>query len=309
MSNLKTIDIHQLAGSIPDDFGFMPTESIVVVWLGENDETVLTQRSNISDSGDLDDLLAVGHSQGFDKAIFVIYTDKSFADNHEWICDFHISLLRNVESDIATDIIHVSHGRAWSYFSHDKDNPGGLVVSNTTQTRDDLIKEVTPTGEESDYINAQGHWIAFENHTDKETMRDDMIDAVRNVYLSGNQGVEESHLISVALQDVRVRDSVLWLVNSLEKEELPDLYEVTASVCRDVHTRGSAALLTVAGIIAWSMGNGAKANVCIDLALESDSRYSLARMIRQMLDVGMSPEFWADSINSLTYDESRKGVN
>jgi len=32
-------------------------------------------------------------------------------------------------------------------------------------------------------------------------------------------------------------------------------------------------------------------------------------MIRQMLDVGMSPEFWADSINSLTYDESRKGVN
>ena len=303
----EKINAHKLAVSVAENFGFMPAESIITVWINDDYEITLIQRSNTKDSIDnVTELLAVGKAQGFSKAIFIMYSSNSFTKDYDAISDLVGILQENVE---VVDLVQVSDGRTWSYFDSSDVYEGEEAVFNVTKTRSELIEQVTPIGEESDYINAQGHWIAFENHTDKETMRDDMIDAVRNVYLSGNQGVEESHLISVALQDVRVRDSVLWLINSLEKEELPYLYEVTASVCRDVYTRGSAALLTVSGIIAWSMRNGAKANICIDLALEQDPHYSLAQMIRQMLNVGMPPESWFDSVNEITYEESRAGVN
>jgi Domain of unknown function (DUF4192) len=47
--------------------------------------------------------------------------------------------------------------------------------------------------------------------------------------------------------------------------------------------------LTTTGFVAWQQGNGALANVALDRALADDPRYSMASLLRQVIDCGAPP--------------------
>ncbi|GGK68460.1 DUF4192 domain-containing protein [Ornithinimicrobium pekingense] len=118
--------------------------------------------------------------------------------------------------------------------------------------------------------------------------------------------------IAVALADRTLRDAVMarWLPRLFTVEEvLPD--DLARDVRRVVpawpaHDRvaaldrllGLAArvpvaeavpLLTVAGALAWGMGEGTVANEAVDLALETEPGCTMARLLREALDQGMPP--------------------
>ncbi|MDV3223068.1 DUF4192 domain-containing protein [Intrasporangium sp.] len=63
--------------------------------------------------------------------------------------------------------------------------------------------------------------------------------------------------------------------------------DVLDRLCRATPDRFAAPVLTMAASHAWWRGNGAKAGICIDRALELDPDHRLARLIRLGLDHGI----------------------
>jgi Domain of unknown function (DUF4192) len=50
-----------------------------------------------------------------------------------------------------------------------------------------------------------------------------------------------------------------------------------------------AAPASLFAFVAWQSGNGALANVALDRALDDDPRYSMALLLRQVIDSGAPP--------------------
>jgi hypothetical protein len=63
--------------------------------------------------------------------------------------------------------------------------------------------------------------------------------------------------------------------------------DVLDGLCRVTPNRFAAPVLTVTASYAWSRGDGAKAGMCVDRALEVDPDHRLARLIRLGLDHGL----------------------
>jgi hypothetical protein len=82
----------------------------------------------------------------------------------------------------------------------------------------------------------------------------------------------------VALEDIRIRDSILWdLANGEYQPE-----SVAESLCEllpRLDANHGAALATRAAICWWLHGNGAMANICIARSLSDSPHYSLATLI------------------------------
>ncbi|WP_353356197.1 DUF4192 domain-containing protein [Intrasporangium sp. DVR] len=58
-------------------------------------------------------------------------------------------------------------------------------------------------------------------------------------------------------------------------------------LCRVTPVRFAAPVLTIAGAYAWCRGDGTRAGLCVDRALQLDPEYRLARLIRVGLDHGV----------------------
>ncbi|HEY9496635.1 MAG TPA: DUF4192 family protein, partial [Intrasporangium sp.] len=59
------------------------------------------------------------------------------------------------------------------------------------------------------------------------------------------------------------------------------------TLCRATPARFAAPVLTIAASHAWWRGDGTKAGMCVDLALEIEPHHKLARLMRLSLDHGL----------------------
>ena len=59
------------------------------------------------------------------------------------------------------------------------------------------------------------------------------------------------------------------------------------ALCRATPARFAAPVLTIAASHAWWRGDGTKAGMCIDVALEIEPDHKLARLMRLSLDHGL----------------------
>ena len=91
--------------------------------------------------------------------------------------------------------------------------------------------------------------------------------------------------LAVAVQDVRVRDEVAtWALRQRD----PLLALLTQTV-RAVGAPRDAAVCALLAWVAYAQGDGGLANVALDRALTSDPDYSLALLLREMLDRQVPP--------------------
>ena len=112
----------------------------------------------------------------------------------------------------------------------------------------------------------------------------------------------------VALEDIRIRDSILWDLANGAYEPL-SVAESLSELLPRLDANHGAAITTTAAICWWLHGNGAMANICIARALSDSPYYSLAKIIRSVLDYALPPEFWLASVNELTRKECLTGVD
>jgi hypothetical protein len=71
-----------------------------------------------------------------------------------------------------------------------------------------------------------------------------------------------------------------------------DMLRLLTLISRSVVPPCDSAVLSLAAFAAWLTGDGAQALIAVERALTADQEYSMARLILQMLEGGVSPSHW-----------------
>jgi hypothetical protein len=96
----------------------------------------------------------------------------------------------------------------------------------------------------------------------------------------------EAARLTVVLRDLRVRDDAWSRMRPEHREAHTRLWTDLTRLAQPGYVCAPAALLA---FVAWQSGNGALANVALDRALAEDANYSMAVLLRQVIDSGAPP--------------------
>jgi len=227
------------------------------------------------------------------------------------------------------DALHISRGRFRSYFCVDECCPvNGRVVdpviANTVAasfavrgvsalpSRADLVSVLKP--DQAGVARIEPLIIDREQELDDalgsggsaavEAWRDEQVDHLASL-ICGSEGLSDAHTVAllVGLCDVRVRDTLLWHLNSAN-----DRYGCLDKLLIGLRLAPNgyvAPIATCAALVAWLLGDGARASIAIDRALSDDPEYSLAVLVGMSISVGLPPTAWQEVMGQLTVEACR----
>lgn len=109
--------------------------------------------------------------------------------------------------------------------------------------------------------------------------------------------------------DVRVRDTLLWEAARWPVEAAAQALTPLACAVRSAPPGTVAPVATVAALVAWLAGDGARARAALDRARGDDPGYSLALLLAASVEAGMSPALWRQSMSALTRADCRHGTS
>jgi hypothetical protein len=316
-----------LLALVPNVLGFTPADCLVVIGSKPPRGRVgLTLRFDLPKTPDLaiaDEVarhaLSVLTAQGFETGVAVGYGPGSLvtpvADalrSHAAQARFHL-----------TEVLRAQDGRYWSYLCTDPEccPPEGVPYDvaehpvtaafsaagapTPLATREELAATVaTLDGDPGDSmrqatrqaqdraarLTAEANDPGGVNNA-RRLIAAAGLDAVRDAISAYRAGGEFSSAadaawLSVALRELRVRDDAWARMD-------PDHVEAHLRLWTDLTRRARpgyvAAPASLLAFVAWQSGNGALANVALDRALADDAGYSLARLLRKVIDSGAPP--------------------
>jgi hypothetical protein len=298
-----------LVANIPNLLGFTPTDSLIAVWLKDG-HILVTQRADQGPAlDDLDALFGPMYQHDPDEVILVLWGGEWSAVQADQLIE-HARTLCTVRDALWVNQNDDTFG---SVMCRDFEccPPGGKPIRpelvegmlagdpGPLSHRETLVDETKPVGtERMKALTKRGEA--------REAWRDKAIDNAI-ILFENVTPASERDLVKVgrSLHDIRVRDTLLWYANGLEDIEAKrHAYELAASVARVMHPEDATPALTIASILAWVTGDGARANVAIDHA---DHDYSLAGLVRMSLQSGLPPTEWAAAMSHLTFPTVRHG--
>lgn len=101
---------------------------------------------------------------------------------------------------------------------------------------------------------------------------------------------DEAAALVLGLQDRTTRDRAAeWMEGDIAGPAMR-LWRALARRCVGEYGEHAAAPLSLAGWVAWSMGDEAEARVALDMALRADPRYTFALLLHQACNEGLDPE-------------------
>lgn len=109
------------------------------------------------------------------------------------------------------------------------------------------------------------------------------------------------------LQDIRVRDVLLWHLARWEVDELRRALGILQYATRCAPEGTIAGVATVCAIAAWLVGDGARASVCLHRAQQGDPQYTLAHMLSVALASGLPPSSWREATAEIPLEVCRRG--
>jgi hypothetical protein len=321
-----------LVAAIPYLLGFHPRESAVAVWLQDH-RIVLTQRLDLP-AGAADHptwLAAMWHhpmSDAADELILVLAAAQP-ADPDL----LALVLDRAADAGIEVrDALRIHDGRWWSLLCTDDRccPPEGRQVEGETAsavaaeftlvgraplaTRADLEESLGPDQVEQALVAvALAAAPEVPIGAAREPWRDARIVSALSL-LAGDREAAPEQAERVAdllcgLKDVRVRDTLLWELSHADSGELPGLLERLSVAVRSAPAGHVAPVASCAAVVAWLLGDGARAHIAIDRACHDDGEYSLALLLAASLGAGLPPAAWRESMAALTRDECRHGAH
>ena len=118
------------------------------------------------------------------------------------------------------------------------------------------------------------------------------LDAVReaiDAYRAGGEFSSDADAawLLVTLQDLRVRDDA-W--SRMDPECMKDHLRLWTDLTRRARPGYVTAPASLLAFVAWQLGNGALANVALDRAQADDPGYTMARLLREVIDSGAPPQ-------------------
>lgn len=324
------MDIHALSSpdaaiaAVPHILGFTPEESLVLIW-STDEQVLLTQRMDVCDDVErswMDETVRHGCAAG---ATLVIVINFRMRGDHpdlpgrpaideleSRLADEGIELLDALLVDASCD----GGTRWWSYRCDGPCCPPvgralDVAIAETVaaayvlqgsapfSSREALAASLAPDPDGA--VAAVGRPEAVA----REPWRDAMLAGPVDRLLSDTMADGDEGLLLGALHDVRIRDSLVW---HLAHRDAPRrLLGLLAGLLRAAQPGDVAPIATVTAIAAWLCGDGARAAIAVERALEDDADYTLAMMMAVSLRLGLPPSSWRASMDRLSLQECRHG--
>lgn len=311
--------VHRLGGvpdlinSLPAQFGFAVTESLVAITtIGPRKRLGVSGRIDLPPPGDhhakrdvVSRIVAPLERHGGDGIIVL-----ALSSDPLWAEEVVLSVVDAVSLPVvmaawATDDRFWEHGFSPAEGEPFAADPAHEVVVSAVargrrvlKDRTDLAADVRPpTAEDANRIVELERLLTDDtNDLDPcrgRTERRRRVRRGRALLRDLRQGkdVAPEDLVRLArwTDDLPVRDAWWTDVDGGNAEELWSAWATVARANRGPHRRGPLAL---AAFAAWQAGDGARALVAVEAALAEDPEYSLARLIEQILDHGIHPQWW-----------------
>ncbi|MCX6433850.1 MAG: DUF4192 family protein, partial [Actinobacteria bacterium] len=112
----------------------------------------------------------------------------------------------------------------------------------------------------------------------------------------------------LGLADIRVRDTALWDLAHGEQDDLRRALDVLTQALRAAPEGLVAPVATCVAIVAWQLGDGTRASIAVERALQDEPEYSLAALVSASLRAGLPPQAWREAMGGLTREICRYGT-
>lgn len=307
-----------IVAAVPYLMGFQPEESHVIVWITDDNQIGLTQRSDLDVAGH-HQMIAAGVAHGFTSAVCITFSDK----RPEEFTDLHFTVGDNLEAEgiDVIDLLHYSNGRYWTYCiaAHDLPTDPGFEIDEETlltvqsrfvlsgmgvvESRQELIDAVTPSDANArKYGAAKRYWTERREDIGVVGARYDALAYAEMLTFEAEPSEQDYLRVSASLEEINLRDALVYYMAQMDNDTLRDTYNVIADVCRATPRSKAAPILTLAGICGYLAGNGAVANICFDLAMDIEE-YNMAKMGSVAVNAGLPPSEFRTMLCSLDIDE------
>lgn len=316
-----------LLALVPQLLGFEPRMSVVVVGSQPPRGRVrLTLRFDLPPTPDPEfadeigrHLIGIFVAQGIPEGVAVGYGPGPLVTP---VAD----ALRRHAADLGirlTEVLRAEGGRYWSYLCTEPAccAPGGVPYDTASHpvtaafaaagappvlaSREELGATVAPVDGEAAQLMAQATLLAEDQAglliaqaagsgrkgAARRLIGNAGLEAVReaiDVYRGGGEFRTDldAAWLSVVLRDLRVRDDA-W--SRMDPAHLEAHLRLWTDLTRRAQRGYVAAPAAMLAFVAWQSGNGALANVALDRALADDPRYSMAILLREVIDSGAPP--------------------
>jgi Domain of unknown function (DUF4192) len=320
-----------LVAALPYLLGFHPRESAIAVWLQDR-RIALTQRLDLPSDpvhhaawlaamwhhtmaeAAHELILVVASVHPADPALLALVADRAAAAGIEM-----------------RDVLRVDEGRWWSLLCTDEEccPPEGRIVAPAVASavaaeftlvgrapmagREELEDSLGPDEVRQALVAAAlAAAPALPAGPAREQWREERIADTLSLICDGpGDGPRRAPRIADALwglDDVRVRDTVLWEVSRWSPEDLQSALVRLSVVLRSAPAGHVAPVASCAAVVAWLLGDGARAHIAVDRARRDDGEYSLAVLLDASLRAGLPPQAWRESMAALTRDDCRHGA-
>lgn len=306
-------DIPDLLNTLPTLFGFRPEESLVAVSTrGPRRRFGFRLRVDIPAPEDVEELAAivVGHlaRQGAEGAIFLAVTREQDVAR-----DLLAAIERQLPPIALIVAVRADGARYWS------DEPGFPVEGIPYETSDHHLAVVQAIAAGQQILpdrqalvdrfaavsQPRRGWL---ERTADEVLRQ-VVPVIartpdRDLTAVGMQQVQpildrglagerlsddDVTRFSVWMSSIQVRDEV-W--GQITAESADDMLRLLTLMSRSVVPPFEPGVLSLAAFAAWLTGDGAQALIAVERALAADRKYSMAGLMLEMLEGGVSPSHW-----------------
>lgn len=287
-----------VVATVPSLCGFAPQDSLVLLSLrGPRQRLGLTIRLDLPPPASVPDVAAALVDRvvqdGGGCAALVVYADAP----DQVLADAVLAACAEAGVRVV-EALHVAGERWTSYLcSSPCCPPGGTPVGKAPAlvraehalegravlaSREELVRSLAPPAQPADVAAARQWWAAAADRDEALVLARGLLDTVAS---GGCVAPSQAARLAIALHDVQVRDRIAtWALD--ESDALLALLE---QVARRIGPPWDAPVCTVLAWVAYSRGDGARANVALDRALRAEPGYSLALLLQSALDGALPP--------------------
>jgi len=306
-------DIPDLLNTLPTLFGFWPQESLVAVATrGPRRRFGFRMRVDIPARESVQDLagIVVGHlaNQGAEGAILIAVTQQQ---------EIARDLLAAIERQLPPiTVIVAARADGERYWSDEPGFPADGIAYETSDHHLAVVQAIA-AGQQilpdrqalvDRFAAVQDPRRAWMERAADEVLREvvaliartpdgdltpaamQQVQPILDRGLAGERLTDEDLVrFSIWMSSIAVRDEVWYQITA---ETADAMLAFLALVSRSVVPPFEAAVLSLTAFAAWLTGDGAQSLIAVERALETDETYSMARLILQMLEGGVSPAHW-----------------